>query len=90
MRQDMNVTVQSRVSPKLKKQADAMFADMGMSIADAIRIFLYQAVNDGGLPFKPHGKTLNKKTLQTFADTDAGKGLTRHESVDDIFDKLEA
>jgi DNA-damage-inducible protein J len=85
-----NVTVQSRVSPTLKKQADAMFADMGMSIADAIRIFLYQAVNDGGLPFQPHGKSPNTKTLQTFADTDAGKGLTRHGNIDDIFAKLGA
>lgn len=85
-----NVTVQSRVSPKLKKQANVMFADMGMSIADAIRIFLYQAVNEGGLPFKPHGKSFNKKTLQTFMDTDAGKGLTKHRSIDDIFVKLGA
>lgn len=85
-----NVTVQSRVSPTLKQQADEVFSAMGMSIADAIRIFLYQAVNDGGLPFKPHGKTPNAKTLETFAKTDANKGLTRHKNVDDIFAKLGA
>ena len=85
-----SVTVQSRVSPALKKQADDVFMSMGMSIADAIRIFLYQTVNDGGLPFQPHGKTPNSKTLETFAKTDKRKGLTRHKSVDDIFAKLGA
>jgi len=83
-----NVTVQSRVSPVLKKQADDIFAVMGMSIADAIRIFLYQTVNDGGLPFQPHAKTPNAKTLQTFAKTDANQDLTRHKNVDEIFSKV--
>ena len=48
-----NVTVQSRVTPDLKAQAEQVFSGMGMSTADAIRIFLQQTVNDGGLPFQP-------------------------------------
>jgi len=80
-----SVTVQSRVSPALKQQADDVFTAMGMSIAEAIRIFLYQAVNDGGMPFQPHGKIPNATTLETFAKTDAGEELTEHESVEAIF-----
>ena len=53
-----NVTVQSRIEPHLKMQAEAVFAGMGMSVADAIRIFLQQTVNEGGLPFKPHAQGL--------------------------------
>ena len=51
-----NVTVQARVTPELKKQAETIFADMGMTAAEAIRIFLKQVVNSGGLPFQPTTK----------------------------------
>ncbi|MET0155555.1 MAG: type II toxin-antitoxin system RelB/DinJ family antitoxin [Rickettsiales bacterium] len=53
------VTVQSRIDPTLKIQAETVFAGMGMSTADAIRIFLQQTVNEGGLPFKPHAGDLS-------------------------------
>ncbi len=41
----------------------------------------------GELPFQP--RIPNEETLQTFKDTDAGKNLTAHDSVDDIFSKLD-
>ncbi len=67
------VTVQSRINPELKKHADAVFADMGMSIADAIRIFLHQSVNVGGLPFQPVSKIPNAQTIAAFAEIEQGK-----------------
>ena len=48
-----SVAVQSRVSPELKAQAEAIFTALGLSTSDAIRMFLQQAVNTGGLPFQP-------------------------------------
>lgn len=54
-----SITVQSRVDASLKAQAEAVFSGMGMSTADAIRIFLQQTVNDGGLPFRPHACDLS-------------------------------
>jgi len=69
-----NVTVQSRVNPELKAQAESVFARMGMSTADAIRIFLQQSVNDGGLPFQPQAKIPNAETLAAMQDADNGKG----------------
>jgi len=51
-----NVTVQARVTPELKKEAETILADMGMTTAEAIRIFLKQVVNSGGLPFQPTAK----------------------------------
>lgn len=68
-----NVTVQSRVNPELKALAENIFANMGMSIADAIRIFLQQSVNEGGLPFQPSTKVPNAETLAAFAETEANK-----------------
>ena len=68
------VTVQSRVSPELKKQADAIFTSMGLSTADAIRIFLQQVVNNGGLPFQPMAKRPNAKTREAMQELENGGG----------------
>jgi DNA-damage-inducible protein J len=58
-----SVTVQSRVNPELKQQAEVIFASMGMSLADGIRIFLHQTVNVHGLPFQPSIKQPNAESL---------------------------
>lgn len=83
-----NVTVQSRVNPELKEQAEEVFSDMGMSIADAIRIFLQQAVNIRALPFRPTAKQPNAETLQAMNDALNGR-VNRHETVDEIFQELD-
>lgn len=58
-----NVTVQARVSPELKQEAEIIFSAIGMSTAEAIRVFLQQAVNTGGLPFRPTVKSPSAETL---------------------------
>jgi DNA-damage-inducible protein J len=45
-------TIQVRISPELRKQAETLFASMGIKMSDAIRLFLQQTVNCGGLPFQ--------------------------------------
>lgn len=69
-----NVTVQSRVSPELKKQADAIFMAMGLNTADAIRIFLQQVVNSGGLPFQPTARRPNAETRAAMQEIEDGGG----------------
>jgi len=68
-----NKIVQARVKEELKKQADELFASIGMSTADAIRIFLQQSVNDSGMPFTPKIKNPNSKTLEAINDIENGK-----------------
>lgn len=69
-----SVTVQARISPELKQQADALFAALGLSTADAIRIFLQQSVNMGGLPFQPTIKRPNAETLEAMMEIEQGGG----------------
>ncbi|HRI56473.1 MAG TPA: type II toxin-antitoxin system RelB/DinJ family antitoxin, partial [Anaerolineae bacterium] len=69
-----NVTIQSRVSPELKQQAEAVFASLGLSTSDAIRIFLQQSVNVGGLPFQPVAKRPNKETLAAMEELENSGG----------------
>jgi DNA-damage-inducible protein J len=79
-----SITVQSRVNPELKAEAEAVFASMGMSVGDAIRIFLQQSVNIGGLPFQPVGKVPNAETIMAIKELEAGIG-EKFNNLDSLF-----
>ena len=40
-----------RIDPDVKKQAEELFADLGITISDAVNMFIHQALIYGGLPF---------------------------------------
>lgn len=44
--------IQVKVDDDLKTKADDLFEELGIDITTAIRIFLTQAVADGGIPFE--------------------------------------
>ncbi len=69
-----NVTVQARINPELKQEAEAVFAAIGMTTAEAIRVFLKQAVNNGGLPFQPMARIPNAETLAAMVELEDGGG----------------
>lgn len=43
--------IRSRVDPKLKAEASQVFGSMGLTMSEAIRLFLVQAVSQKALPF---------------------------------------
>ena len=47
----MAKTIQVRVDDKLKNSADALFASLGLDTSTAVRMFLVQATETGGIPF---------------------------------------
>lgn len=77
-----NVTVQSRVNPELKQQAEAVFSALGLSTSDAIRMFLQQSVNVGGLPFQPMAKRPNQETLAAMKELEDGGGQVFSSTAD--------
>ena len=40
-----------RIDPEVKSDVEAIYSRYGMSITDAINVFLYKSRNVGGLPF---------------------------------------
>ena len=68
------VTVQAQVNPELKQQVNAIFAALGLSTSDAIRMFLPQAVNTGGLPFQPTARRPNAETVKAMRELESGSG----------------
>ncbi len=45
------INLQLRVDSDLKTQAEQLFADLGLDVPTAIRLFLHQALLANGLPF---------------------------------------
>ena len=62
--------IQVRVDDGLKKQADALFSDLGLDTPTAIRIFLKQAVKQQGLPFQVAQPTPNAQTVAAMEEAD--------------------
>ncbi|HJD61417.1 MAG TPA: type II toxin-antitoxin system RelB/DinJ family antitoxin [Rickettsia endosymbiont of Columbicola hoogstraali] len=80
--------IRLRIAENTKIEAEQIFKQMGMTMSEAMRIFLNQCISSSGLPFKPHVKIPNKETLKAFEETDNKIGLTVSKNTKEIFDKL--
>lgn len=67
-----NDIIQVRVPTEMRQQADAVFAAIGLKTGEAVRVFLQQSINSGGLPFQPHVKTPNAETRAAMRESEEG------------------
>jgi len=79
-------TVRARIEPELKKQAENLFEQLGITTTQAITLFYRQVILRKGLPFEV--VIPKSTTLKTFEDTDAGRNLIVATDADDMFKKL--
>ena len=82
-----NDVVQARIDPELKSRAEEIFSSLGLKTSEAIRLFLQQCVNSGGLPFRPQIKQPNAETLEAIQELENGGG-ERAETTEDFYKKL--
>ena len=59
-----------RIDPTVKAEVEAIYSKYGMSITDAINVFLYQSRNVGGLPFDLRPSIPNAKTIAAIKEAD--------------------
>jgi DNA-damage-inducible protein J len=78
--------VRSRIEPDLKDRASEVLAECGLSLSDAIRLFLRQVVAQEGLPFAV--KTPNATTIAAMKEARSMK-RARFGSAQELFDDLE-
>jgi len=52
-----------RMDKDLKREADFLFAELGMSMSTAFNIFVKQVVREGGIPFMITSNKPNKTTI---------------------------
>jgi DNA-damage-inducible protein J len=81
--------VHVRVDDKVKTQATETLAAMGLTISDAVRIFLMRVVADKQMPFAI--KVPNQETRAAMAEADeiVRSRRARFNSASEVFDDLE-
>ena len=62
MAKTTNISI--RMDSDLKKEADALFSELGMNITTAFNVFVRQSIREGGIPFEI---TINKPNKETIA-----------------------
>jgi len=59
-----------RIDNELKKQADALFEELGMNITTAFNIFVRQSLREGRIPFDITIHNPNKKTVAAMIEAE--------------------
>ncbi len=83
-----------RIEPDIKTQAEAVFSSLGISVTDAINVFLHASIMEGGFPFQPKQPRYNRETvmaMQEAKDIMAGKiEAKRYSSLNDLLADMDA
>lgn len=82
-----NITIDAEV----KKQAQELFADLGMDLSTAINIYLKKAVAEQGIPFEVTRKIPNEVTAKAIADSENENDVYGpFDSVEKLMESLNA
>ncbi len=69
-------TFQMRINPEIKRRVEELYAQQGLSLTDAVNLFLQQSLNAEGLPFlasAENGAYLREKAFRRLMrEIDAG------------------
>ncbi len=79
-----STSFQMRINPDVKSQAEEVFATYGLTLTDAVNIFIQQSLNTKGLPFllsPENAEYLKAKSLaRLMAEIQAGFDSVKTES----------
>lgn len=91
MAKTANINV--RIEPEVKQQAEDLFGSFGISVTDAINIFLHTSIMEGGFPFTIRQPRFNAETLamQEARDIMSGKIQAKsYKTTDELIKALNA
>jgi len=78
-------TLNARIEPALKSGAERILKKLGLSNAEAIRLFYTQICLNGGLPFEV--RIPNQTTIDAIEELESGHGK-RFNSLEELFKDL--
>jgi len=82
-----------RIDPQTKQGAERLFSTFGITISDAVIIFLRQSLLVGGLPFEmkqPRYNTETEAAIQEARDIMSGKKKVKsYSSAEELFEELD-
>jgi len=80
-----------RIDEELKRQADAIFSELGLNMSTAINMFLRYSVRYGGIPFELRVEKPNAETLAAIDDVNNNRNMSKtFTSIDDLMENLHA
>lgn len=85
------VSTNIKIDPELKREAQALFNELGLNLSTAINLFLRQSVREQAIPFRVGKSAPNDETLRAIRDARNGVGLSRgFSSVTELMEDLNA
>ena len=81
--------VHVRVDEQIKAQATETLAAMGLTVSDAVRVFLMRVVADQQMPFALKAPNAETRVAMAEADEIARSHGARFATADALFDDLE-
>ena len=78
--------IHARIEPKLKRSAERIFSEIGMSTTEAIRLFLKQVELHRGLPFSV--SIPNAETVAAMKEANNPSTLKRYGSFRELREQL--
>jgi DNA-damage-inducible protein J len=82
----MTTTIQTRIDVQSKEQAKKILDFLGLTMSQAITLYLRQIILRRGIPFDI--EIPNELTAKVLKDTEKGRGLHKAASVDKLFEEL--
>ena len=85
------VSTNVSIDADIKKQAQELFAELGMDLSTAINIFIRQALRQHSIPFEITAENPNEETRNAIENVRNGIGLSRgFNSVSELMEDLYA
>lgn len=81
-------TIQTRVDPVIKNNAQMILKKLNISMSEAISMYLSQITLHNGIPFEI--KIPNEVTAKALKEAENGKNVHNVESVDKLFQELDS
>jgi DNA-damage-inducible protein J len=78
--------VHARVDPKLKRSAERVFTELGITTTEAIRLFLKQVELHRGLPFPV--SIPNEETVAAMLESNDAAALKRYRSFHELREQI--
>lgn len=72
MASSKTATARALIDPEVKKEAEGILKELGLSVSNSVELFYRQVVAQGGLPFEL--QVPNKKTMNAIRNSRAGRG----------------
>ncbi|MBF0227579.1 MAG: type II toxin-antitoxin system RelB/DinJ family antitoxin [Desulfobacterales bacterium] len=80
--------IQTRIDPKIKKNAQSILKSLNISMSDAISAYLSKIALHKGIPFDI--EIPNKVTAKTLKNTENGNEIHKVNSITQLFQELDS